>query len=295
MDDLSVMALDCFRSAIRNVAFYAVELEKDVTGGYRQSLAKLEASAVSATSIDLPSLMRDYHGQAAAYVSRLCDEMQETASHLGQILDALSDGDADYDSRLRSALARLRSVARSPEIGEIRDPLLAATLMVQEGIEEMRRRQEATVAQLMGEIRSLHKKIDSLESANSLDILGTLLTRAAMEERLPAAPRGARRLLLTASGLHASQSRFDNQVAAQLTAALLKRLHRLLPAASAVARWGEEEFLVLLPPGADSATLGGKLLEEQLSGSYGCSQEGKSVRPVLQVKASTYSPTLTSR
>lgn len=289
MDALPAIALDCYRSAIRNVAFYAVELEKDVTAGYRRSLERLEATAAATACDDLPAAMREYRGKALAYVSRLCDELQQTADQLGQILDSLSDGDADCDNRMRSALARLRAFARTPDAAEIREPLLAAALMAQEGIEEMRRRQDSTVAQLMGEIRSLHKKIDSLESASSLDVLTTLLSRVEMEARLELAPKQARRLLVTASGLRLSDGRFDNQVAAQLAAAFLKRLYRVLPAESAVARWGEEEFLILLPPAAEPAALRGKQLEEQLSGSYGCSQEGKSVRPALQVKVEDYS------
>ena len=288
MDELPAIALDCYRSAIRNVAFYAIELDKDVTAAYRQALSQLENCAGEAAPEALPALLRDYHARATAYVGRLYGEMQQTADNLSQILDSLADSNANYDDRIRNALARLRAFADSPDGAGIRAPLLAAAIMAQEGIEEVRRRQESAVARLMSEIRSLHKKIDSLESASSLDILSALLTRTEMEERLQFAPRGAPHLLLKASGLRLAESRFGNEVTAQLTAAFLKRLLRSLPAESAVARWSEEEFMALVPVSAEAEIPSQELLGTQLSGSYGCSQGGKSVRPPLNVRVTGY-------
>ena len=105
-----------------------------------------------------------------------------------------------------------------------------------------------------------------------------------MEKRLQAAAGRERVLLLGTSGLLLAETRFDSHVAAQLAAALLKRLQRILPEGCAVGRWSEEEFVLAMPDSPEAPMWTEKLLEEQLSGSYGCSQEGKSVRPTLQVK-----------
>ena len=276
--------MDCYRAAIRNVAFYAIELDKEITAAYRLALSRLEGEADAAKPEALPILLRDYRGEALAYASRLADSLHETARNLAQILDSLADGDGDYDSRMRNALVRLRDFARSPDAGLIGEPLLAAAAGVQEAIDQMRQRQETAVSQLMDEIHSLHKRIDSLESTASLDVLSSLLSRVEMEKRLQAAAGRERVLLLGTSGLLLAETRFDSHVAAQLAAALLKRLQRILPEGCAVGRWSEEEFVLAMPDSPEAPMWTEKLLEEQLSGSYGCSQEGKSVRPTLQVK-----------
>ena len=290
IEGLRAVAIDCYRAAVRNVAFYAVELDREVTARYRASLSRLEQNAETADGDSLPALLRDYRGQALVYVNRLCGQIAETAGSLRRILDSLAEGDGDYEGRMRGALARLRALARSEEAADLRGPLLAAAAAIQGGLDEMCRRQEESVARLLEEIRTLHKRIDSLESAASIDMLATLLTRAEMEERMqsPAAP-ARRLLLLAAAGLRLAETRFDSQVATQLAAAFLKRLHRILPPESAIGRWSDEEFMVMLPAGEEPAAETEKRIEDQLSGSYACARDGKGVRPSLQVHATMLS------
>jgi len=139
------------------------------------------------------------------------------------------------------------------------------------------------VKRLIGAIRSRRQKIDPLESAGSLDVL---LSRVEMEERLQnAAP--SRHLLLIASCLRPAGNRIGTEGGTQLTAAFLKRLHRILPPESAVAPWGEAGSWFFLPAAADSVAPAVKLLAEQLSGSYLCVHAGKSVRPALPMRVPT--------
>ncbi len=196
-EDLRAVAVECYRAAVRNVAFYAVELDKKVTAGYRESLSQLEARAEMADGEALPALLRDYRGRALAYVNGLCGQITESAGALRRILDSLAEGDGDYEGRMRGALARLRTLARSDDVADLRDPLLAA--------------------------------------------------------------------------------------------GFLKRLHRILPPESAIGRWSDEEFMVLLPLSEEPAAETEKRIESQLSGSYACSRDGKAVRPSLQVRATMLS------
>jgi GGDEF domain-containing protein len=282
--DLCGLAVECYRAAVRNVAFYAIELDKEVTAVYRQALSRLEQRAGNVDSEALPDVMRDYHGRAVAYKDRLNREVEEIAGNLRRILDSLAEGDGDYEGRMRGALVRLRLLARSPDTAGVRDTLLAAVAAVQDGLDEIRRAQESVVAHLLEEIRTLHKGIDSLESAASLDILAALLTREEMEKRMHAGA-GRRLLLVEAAGLCVAETNFDSQVATQLAAAFLKRLTLALPPESDVARWSEDRFMVLLAEGREPEADLGKAIETKLSGSYACTQEGKSVRPSLQVRA----------
>ena len=284
-DELSGLALDCFRAAVRDVAFYAIELDKDVTAHYRQELTRLEAHADGAPAEALPSLLRHYRNQMVAYVSRLSRELSESAASLRQILDSVAQGDGEYEVRMRRSLTRLQEFAGSPESAAVHEGLIAAIRTVRGGLDEIARRQESTISQLMEEIHALHRKIDSMESAASVEVLAAVLTRVELEKRLqsPAAPADGS-MLLAVKGILEAQAHFDKQVATQLTAAFLKRLYRILPEGSAVGRWGQEEFLVLLAAGQQSDVPPDSILQDQLSGSYACSQDGKVVRPTLQVR-----------
>jgi GGDEF domain-containing protein len=279
-EDLHGIAIDCYRAAVRNVAFYAIDFEKHTTAAYRRALAQVEHNADRVASF--AALMRDYRSQAKAYVRRLCGELSAMAASLNGILDGLADGEGDYDARLRSALGRVRGIADRPGYEVVRELLLRAAAAMQEGLDELNRHHEKIVTSLMEEVRALHKKIDSLESAASLDILTTLLSHAEIEKRLEAAGAAATGSIFAVSGFRLAASRFAPHVANQLEAAFLKRLNRILPDKSVAGRWSDEEYLVLMPAGAAMAPA--RMIEEQLSGSYACAHEGKNVRPTLQVR-----------
>jgi GGDEF domain-containing protein len=69
----------------------------------------------------------------------------------------------------------------------------------------------------------------------------------------------------------------------ELSGAFAKRLRNAVPAGSAVGRWNQEGFAVVLSLPAAEAIRTAKLISEQLSGPYACLLDGKPVRPALQV------------
>ena len=80
---------------------------------------------------------------------------------------------------------------------------------VERALEDMRNQHSLSVSQFQVEIRMLHKRIDLLEQAASLDAMSRLLNRAETEAHILAA--GAESfsvLLLRAQGIQAAERRF---------------------------------------------------------------------------------------
>jgi GGDEF domain-containing protein len=276
--------LECYRGALSDLAQYAIELEEATTANYRRALLQLAEEAPERRPEDAPELLRDYRAQATGYVNRLCEELAITARSLQQILNSLAEADGDYEGRTCAALARLREIVRSSGGGPVTTLLVEAFGAIQGGLAKIREQHELTVAQLVEEIRKLHTRIDQLESAASVELLATLATRVEMEGRIQGLPAGAPRLvLLSLTGLRLAEKRFDQQMRRQLAAAFLKRLGRVLPVGTVIGWWSEEEFMAILPK--RTPELQTNILNEQLSGPYPCSRQGKTVRPILHVKA----------
>jgi GGDEF domain-containing protein len=139
------------------------------------------------------------------------------------------------------------------------------------------------VAQFQVEIRMLHKRIDALEAASSVDQLTKLFNRSEMEERIRTAEGAFCLLLARASGFRLAELHFSAEVAAELAGAFAKRLRNCLPATATIGRWAREEFIALLPVKKSDAMALAKWVSEQLSGAYSCVHGGKSVRPTLQL------------
>ena len=285
------MLLDCYLMAIRNTAHYAIELDDETTAPHRQYLTALAGEVASAqpevlaeSRSTLRGLLRDYQGKAAQYLSTLRDELAGTARALQEILNSLAQADGDHEVQLRGALGRLRAISKSPDGSAVRAALLAAADSIEQSLEQIRKQHQLTVSQFLVEIRMLHKRIDLLETAASLDDLTKLFKRDEMERQIRAAPGGKLCLLLVrASGFRQAERQFNREVAAELAAAFSKRLRNSLPPSATIGRWSEDGFIAMLSVEKAEALDSAKWIAEHLCGAYACLQRGKAVHPSLQV------------
>jgi GGDEF domain-containing protein len=284
-DRLRALTLNCYVAAIKNISHYAIELEDPLTGPHREYLNGLAAEVASAkpealdeSRATLRALLRAYRDKAAEYLNRLREELSNSVKALQETLNALCQSDDDHERRLREAVIRLRAIGGAPEAAAVAPMLLAAVEAIEKNLEGLREQHQLTVAQFLSEIRVLHGRIDSLEAAASVDSLTKLLRRGEMEDRIRKAPAGSFRLLL----MHVNGMQVP-AVAAELAGAFSKRLRNCLPADAVVGRWGESEFIAMLPIDQAETLAKAKWVAEHLSGVYACVHKGKTARPEIQV------------
>ena len=285
------LLLDCYLTAIRNVAHYTVELDDEITGPHRQYLTALagevasgQPEALAESRATLRGLLRDYRDKAAQYLSMLREELAGTARALQEILDSLAQSDSDHEVQLRTELGRLREISNSPEGSAVRAAILAAAESIEQNLDEIRQQHQLTVSQFLVEIRMLHKRIDLLETAASLDDLTKLFKRDEIEKQIrSSAGRKVCLLLVRASGFRQAERQFNREVAAELGAAFSKRLRNSLPPGAAIGRWSEEGFIAMLSEEKPEAMASAKRVADRLSGTYACLERGRTVHPSIQV------------
>jgi GGDEF domain-containing protein len=286
------LALDCYISALRNAAHYAIELDPQLTTPYRQYLGNLasevaagQPEAMTESRATLRGLMRDYRDKASEFLGKLQGELAGTARALQEILETMTQGDGNHEVQLRGALARLRSIANSTEGSAVRETIAAATGSIEDSLEQIRKQHQVTVSQFLTEIRMLHKRIDVLEAASAIDELTKLFNHSELEDRIRTSGSTAYCLLLVrVAGLRAAAVNFSPAVSAELTGAFIKRLRNSLPENAVIGRWAEEDFVVILSAPKTEVMNSGKFIAEHLGGSYACIQNGKTVRPSLQLR-----------
>jgi len=284
------LLLDCYLAALRNVAHYAIELDEGIVVPYKTAVNALADDVERGTRegllesrASLRGLLRNYRDKASEYLNQLRGELANTASALQRIMDTLAQSEGDHEIRLRQAVKTIREIARSDAGAPLRAALSAAVETIENSLEQMRAQQQMTISQLLVEIGLLHKRIDALESAVSIDNLTKLFTRVEMEQRIRAAESAGSLLLIRVQGFRLAQARFHPEVALELAGAFTKRLRNCLPPNALIGRWAEEEFLVVLSAAKEEAMASAKFAAEHLSGSYACLQGGKTVRPSLQI------------
>jgi GGDEF domain-containing protein len=199
-------------------------------------------------------------------------------------LDSFAQTDSDYEVQLRTGLGRLRQISGLLEESAARATILAAADGIEHSIEQIRQQHRLTVSQFLVEIRMLHRRIDLLETAASLDDLTKLFKRDEIERQLRSASAEKLCLLLVrASGFREAERQFNHEVATTLAAAFGKRLRNSLPPGAIIGRWSEEGFIALLSVEKPEAMATAKRVAEHLSGDYACLQWGKTVHPALHV------------
>ena len=291
------LVLDCYLAAIRNIAHYAVELEPQTTILHRKyledSAAQVStgtADALNESRATVRGLLRDYRDQTTQYLSGLRQELLDAVTALERTLEALGQTDGDHGVQLRDAISRLRAIPFDAG-SVVRAAVMAAASAIEISLEQVRKQHQLTVAQFVIEIRMLHKRIDGLESAASIDRLTQLFSREEMEARI----RGIQAakmsiLLLKTGGLHAAEIQFGCDVAQELAGAFTKRLRNSLPPTAIIGRWSEEQFLAILQVDQPEAAALAKKITENLVGAYACLKAGKTVRPAIQLRIGIVDP-----
>jgi GGDEF domain-containing protein len=287
-------ALECYLAAIGNMAHYAVDLEPAITGPHRQYLSNLAAElaaaspeALSESRATLRGLLRDYRDRAARYLGDLRNQLSSTAQALREMVEGLSQCDADHHEKLRAALLRLRVVANSPEGAPVRAVVGAAADAIEQSLEQMHKQHKFVVSQLQTEMRLLHTRIDTLEAAAYTDEASKLSNRRFLAEYLGATPaEGACFLVLKMSGLAEARARFGPAIADEVVNTFGRRLRNTVPKDAVVGRWAEQDFLAIVPAAAKPAD--GNLIKrfaEHLSMPYACMIAGNVVRVPIAVTA----------
>jgi GGDEF domain-containing protein len=283
--------LDCYSSAIKTAAQYAVEFDQEITEPHRKyldALAKEVAGgapeALEGSASTFRSLLRDYRDKAAQYLNHLRQELASSASALQDILWTLNQSDGDHESRLRQEVKRLHEASRCDTLEAMRTVVVTATQSLEQSVEELRRQHQLTVAQFLTEIRALHQRIDSLENAAARDALTQLFNQSEMEKRIRGAQEGAFLLLMRVRGIRRAETQFSGEVSQELAGAFTRRLRNSLKPAAVCGRWGAEQFITIGPPEKDQAVATAKWMSQHLSGNYSCLQKGKSVHPSIDVE-----------
>jgi GGDEF domain-containing protein len=289
---------ECYTAAIGDFQQYAIEIDDQITPAHQQHLAAIiqgltaaraNVDGLIATRSLLRNELRDYRDRAATVLNGLRWELSAKAEALQSIVEAMASADGDHEERLENALVNLRNLAATPAATPVMAALVEASDQIEASIDEFKRQNSLTVGQFMVEIKTLHKRIETLETAGRKDVLTGLTTRVEME-RLTSAEIDRQAsfslLLLRICNLPIIQRQFGLGVRTDVISVFAKRLVGGLPPACIVGRWSEDRFIALLSMEKSQAIGVCKRLGQHLSGTYVCMENGKPQRPQLVVNVS---------
>ncbi len=286
-------AVGCYRDLVSDLAAHCVVAADDETQSMRSDLRRLVAAVGAAPVRELPEYgpqvrewLAAYGERVSSYIAELEERQTATARAFEELVASLSQADDDHDGRIKITIEKLRAIARTPEARPLRNVLCNAAESVEKSVEQIRKEHQLTISQFHNEIRTLQQRLDPEGNETGGDPLTLVLTRVEMQEKIRSSRSGGFSvIMLHVRGLGLAAAQYGAQVAAQVALAVNVRLRNLLPVSSAISRWGDEEFVCVIPAGScgGSTHVFCATLADQLAGTYGCSRNGKIVRPSVEI------------
>ena len=294
LGELQKATTGCYRDAIECIARYAVDVDQALIQAHRAHLTDLarrldnheNVEAILSIRPDLRGELRDYRDRVGEFVEKLRGELAYNARALQDMIDALSEVPEDPDEPVKAELKKLRTLARTIPRPEVATAVTNCAEGLEVCLEQMREQHRATIGQFLVEIRMLHQRIGTLQQALASDAESKLLSRHEFEARIPdllSTGDGRSAILFHAVNLFQIERMYGADIAAQVVAALGKRLENQVPKNGTAVRWTKSEFVVLVSLDRSASIQFGKDMAVKFGGTYSCMESGRSRTVTLRV------------
>jgi len=265
LEDVAATMLTCVQALVLDLdECGAPALKADLAGLASRLHAGVDAADLGE---DLASLHKDTLEFAELERKHLATrdaELRNIIEVLSEGLAAVSAGAAAYHRKVLDGGARFEAASRLSDLQKMRATITQEVTVLRNAVAERQAQETSTAAALRSEIDLLRVRVQREQQTARLDKLTRAANRTAFDEELArrcelAATGGTAFALLLADVDHFKQinDTHGHQIGDRVLHALATFLRDHTRADDTVARWGGEEFAVILP-GASSRSAYGK-------------------------------------
>ncbi|MGH9558173.1 MAG: GGDEF domain-containing protein [Bryobacteraceae bacterium] len=296
-ENLFTAASECYKLALRSVSHYAIEVDPHETAalrdhidqlGQRLSVATIHPDEFRAIQSSFRGELREYRDQVQQRLARMKTELEASATALAALAGTISCSGADHEKYVRRELERLNSAAQSSgSMEELRSRIRKTISEIGSSLDNMRRANEMTVAQLRDEIRVLHDQLQAERRALFTDPCSGAWNRQKIVERLEEMLRQPEPFCLVLIGirnLKRIEQRYSRTVLEGTLKALLQRF-RGMTGDAAIGRWSDDQFAALLDIEPGGAMALSREAARKLSGAYSVQENGLAQEVLIEVTA----------
>lgn len=195
-------------------------------------------------------------------------QVLKTLAETSAVLQRRTD---ERESRFLGVASDLRSAADLENVSALRDRICVQIRHITTLVEEMRHENRQIVAELEKEMQAYRLKLDEAEIQANRDSLTGLANRRVLQSRVEEHIRSGAPfclLMLDLNRFKCVNDKYGHLAGDELLKVFAARLCRQLRDEDTVARWGGDEFVVVLPTPLPDALARSRLLEASLRGQY---------------------------
>ncbi len=208
-------------------------------------------------------------------------ELAEVVKLLEATAASLQQRGSRHESEFLDVATGLRQAAEREDLKDLRQHILSQVKLITTLVEEMRQENRQIVAELEKEMQAYRLRLDEVERSARRDALTGLSNRASFEQRAKEMIDARIPFSLVLADLNHFKRVNDvhgHLAGDELLRVFASRLKHQLRSDDMAARWGGDEFVILLPAPLRDAMARARLLEQTLSGDYQLAVSGETVR-----------------
>jgi diguanylate cyclase len=225
----------------------------------------------------LETVSREVESELRTFGERLCEhacssqDLLDVASALNQAIAGIQDIGGKHQQVMRTAAGRLRTASESDNVTALRILVRYQSAELLRLADDAARENEALATSLKGQVTELTSGLQTARQEAREDTLTGMLNRRGLEEMMADfekrdAPRCL--ILLDLDRFKSINDKFGYLAGDELLRQVSARIQSALPPNCAAARWGGDEFIILVDGSISIGMSVAQRMDQQLRARY---------------------------
>jgi diguanylate cyclase (GGDEF)-like protein len=254
-------SLNAYRSLLLAIGKLSYRAEPDLGRDLERKLSDLNAALEKdLRSPDFPEILAGTHQQAHAEFSSWADkaferhktneqELREIIGAMAKAVDSIAERDERYAQEVGDLTERLRSITSLSDLAAVRRSIVESANSLTACVARMAESGRESLLRLRAEVEDYRSRLSTSEKLSSLDALTGLANRRRFEQHLELKIGAGNRfclILVDLNDFKAVNDRLGHLAGDEVLKSFALRLRSQFPSADLVARWGGDEFAVII-------------------------------------------------
>jgi diguanylate cyclase (GGDEF)-like protein len=247
------------------------ELKQGLSKSSEMLSGKLSPERVASSETEVRRKLQDWGRKAARHYQDRTEEVKGLLIVMARTAESVGERDQRCRGQINEVTARLRRIASLDDLTEIRASIEKSAAELKTSIDRMAADGKAAIEHLRAEVSVYQTKLEEAEAMSSHDALTGVRSRVFAECQI------ARRIaedtphsiaILDIDGFKQVNDVHGHLVGDELLKQFAGELKSASRSTDVIARWGGDEFLVLLDCARDSASAQTDRLRQWVCGNY---------------------------